>query len=548
MMADAPTASRTSSAAFSAAGAAQRYFFVFVLLIIGCGVLRSWWATALDGFTIDEAYHIAAGASYLRFHDFRVNPEHPPLVKLIAGATATPAILHLSFPPHFEGKEQEREYAETAVYIDSNAQAVQRRARVTMYAFHCVLFVILAVLLGRLFNPAIALATLGILLLDPTVAAHMPVVMTDLPLALFGAISVALAVLVVRDGRWSDALWLGLSSGLLLVTKHSALLVVLPIIGGCVLYLIFCAGKRRPWTRIATLLATSAVLAGIVVWGIYGFRYTESGMAEQQFNRPLERKISDLQSQHSRAGLTFLSRVRLAPRPYIWGLADTIRAGLEGRGSETHVFGRIYETRTPKWVPLALVAIKVPFGIMALALAGGIFLLAGKLPTAMRWPLLAFLVAGLFFLGFVCLKGVPYAGVRHMLFLIPIIALLSGVALERIFVGRSRLAWAFAVAALLAASVSALPQRRIWEYHNSLAGGSANAWKYFDNESVDLGQRSTELIAFYKAHVTENDAHIDYWVSHVVLKSVGIPILEFDYDKPISSEVSGWFFTQATSL
>src|SRR5271154_1467822 len=202
MTADVPTAPRTSSAAFSAAGAVQRYFLIFVLLIVACGVARSSWATALDGFTIDEAYHIAAGASYLRFHDFRVNPEHPPLVKLVAGATATPAILHLSFPPHFEGKDQEREYAETAVYIDSNAQVIQRRARITMYAFHCILFVILAVLLRRLFNPAVALAAVGILLLDPTVAAHMPVVMTDLPLALLGTISVAIAALLLRDGRW----------------------------------------------------------------------------------------------------------------------------------------------------------------------------------------------------------------------------------------------------------------------------------------------------------------------------------------------------------
>src|SRR5271170_2194639 len=211
MTADVPTAPRTSSAAFSAAGAAQRYFLAFVLLIVACGVARSWWATALDGFTLDEAYHIAAGASYLRFHDFRVNPEHPPLVKLIAGATVPPSILHLSPPPHLEGKDQERAYAETAVYINSNPQIIQRRARLTMYAFHSILFVILALLLRRLFNPTIALLTLGILLLDPTVAAHMPVVMTDLPLALFGAISVALAALVLRDGGRTDAMWLGLS-------------------------------------------------------------------------------------------------------------------------------------------------------------------------------------------------------------------------------------------------------------------------------------------------------------------------------------------------
>lgn len=548
MPVSAATVPPISTAAPASSKPRQHYFALLVLLILACGVVRSVWATALDSFTFDEAYHIAAGASYLRFHDFRINPEHPPFVKLIAGATATPAILHLTPPPHFEGKDQERHYAETAVYIDSDAQAIQHRARITMYAFHCVLFVILAWLLRRLFNAAIALATLGVLLLDPTVAAHMPVVMTDLPLALLGVISIALAALVLRDGRWPDALGLGIASGLLLTTKHSAPLVALPIIGGCGIYLVYYAAKRRPWTRTAALLAASVLVASAVVWGIYGFRYTESGMATQQFNRPLERKILDLQSHRSRAALAFLARYHLAPRPYIWGLADTMRAGLEGRTGEAHVFGRAYEDRTPHWVPLALVAIKIPFGIMALALAGGIFLLAGKLPAAIRGPLLAFLVAGLLFLGFVCWKGVPYAGVRHMLFVIPIIALLCGVAVERIFLLRSRPVWIFAALAILAACISALPQRRIWEYHNALAGGSANAWKYFNNESVDLGQRSRELIAFYKTHVTRNDAHVDYWVSDVVLKSAGIPPSSFDFDKPISSEVSGWFFMQASSL
>ena len=526
----------------------QRYFFALVLLIVACGVARSWWATALDGFTIDEAYHIAAGASYLRFHDFRINPEHPPLVKFIAGAAMPPSVLHLAPPPHLEGKAQERDYTETAVYLNSNAQIIQQRARVAMIAFHSVLIVIFALLLRRLFNQAIALVTLGILLLDPTVGAHMPVVMTDLPLALFGVISVALTVLVIRDGRWSDTLWLGLSSGLLLGTKHSALLIVVPIIGGCVLYIIYCAAKRRLWTRTATLLAMSAVFAGIILWGIYGFRYTESGTVAQQFNRPLELKISDLQSHNSRAVLTFLSRFHLAPRPYIWGLADTMRAGIEGRSSGAHVFGRIYETRTPWWVPLALVAIKIPIGITALALAGGILLLLGKLRTGMRWPLVAFLSAGLFFLGFVCLKGVPYAGVRHMLFVIPVAALFSGVALERIFLGRSRLSWTLAIAALLASCASALPQRRIWEYHNLIAGGSANAWRYFNNEGVDLGQRSTELIAYYKSHVTERAAHIEYDMSLANLKSADIPAYSIDFDKPVSSDVSGWFFIGADSI
>src|SRR5207248_5100608 len=34
--------------------------------------------------TSDEAVHLAAGYSYWQTRDFRMNPEHPPLAKLIA--------------------------------------------------------------------------------------------------------------------------------------------------------------------------------------------------------------------------------------------------------------------------------------------------------------------------------------------------------------------------------------------------------------------------------------------------------------------------------
>jgi hypothetical protein len=175
-------------------------------------------------------------------------------------------------------------------------------------------------------------------------------------------------------------------------------------------------------------------------------------------------------------------------------------------------------------------------------------LLQGALPERIRWPLLAFLVVGFFFLGFVCLKGVPYGGVRHLLFLIPIVTLLSGVALAHLLNGPSLILRVLAAVAVLSACWSVLPQRRPWEYHNVIAGGTANAWKQFNNESLDLAQRSTELFAFYKANVTTNDVHVGYWLTPVVAKSGGIPESSFDFDKPISSDVSGWFFMRSADL
>lgn len=60
----------------------SRSYSIALAVLIGLGVLRSSIATRLDGFSVDEPYHIVAGVSYVRTGDFRLNPEHPPLVKL----------------------------------------------------------------------------------------------------------------------------------------------------------------------------------------------------------------------------------------------------------------------------------------------------------------------------------------------------------------------------------------------------------------------------------------------------------------------------------
>jgi hypothetical protein len=47
-----------------------------LLALLLSGILRSAIATRLDGFDLDEAYHITAGVTYARLGDYRLNPEH----------------------------------------------------------------------------------------------------------------------------------------------------------------------------------------------------------------------------------------------------------------------------------------------------------------------------------------------------------------------------------------------------------------------------------------------------------------------------------------
>ncbi len=50
----------------------------------------------------------------------------------------------------------------------------------------------------------------------------------------------------------------------------------------------------------------------------------------------------------------------------------------------------------------------------------------------------------------------------------------------------------------LGAVASALPVMRPWEYFNEVVGGGKNGYLYFDDEGVDLGQRTKEMAGYYR--------------------------------------------------
>ena len=55
---------------------------ISVLLVVFVGLVFG--ATLRKSPTADENFHLVAGYSYLRWGDYRINPEHPPFAKLWA--------------------------------------------------------------------------------------------------------------------------------------------------------------------------------------------------------------------------------------------------------------------------------------------------------------------------------------------------------------------------------------------------------------------------------------------------------------------------------
>ncbi len=510
---------------------------------------HSIWATSLDGFTIDEPYHIAAGASYVRWGDYRVNPEHPPLVKLIAGLVEPPSVLHLAPLRVLSEKDQERQYTQKAVFLDSDSVVVHRRARAALLAFNTLLLAALTLLLWRIFGSGIALAALLLLALDPTVSAHMPVVMTDLPMALLGTISLGLTILALRYRQARDWILLGLATGLLLATKHSAPLIVLPLLLGCLAFFGWQAGHKQFHLRQVWGLLAACALSMVVLWAAYGFHYHETpGTTAETFNRPLNAKITDLHSPFLRSALNAAQTLHLVPRAYIWGLADTLRAGVEGRPLWIQALGHSYQGKAPWWVPFVDLVVKLPPPFLFLTMYGLALLLLGRLPREVSLPLTAFVAMAVFFMFFIAHNGIFYAGLRHWLFVVPLLAVWAGVAAWSILQSPNRWWRAVAFAAVIWIAITVLPQRRIWEYHNFLAGGSQNAWRGFTNESVDLGQRTPELIAFYKSNIAPAPVLLNYWALHEQIQAAGVKSWEPQPQEIGNGDFNGWLCVLAPWL
>ncbi len=481
-----------------------RLFVLLLILIVGGAILRSALATRLDDFHLDEPYHITAGVSYVRFADFRLNPEHPPVIKLWVGALMSATGFQLKDFRQFHDKGDERVFTEENVYLYNDSDSVQRRARIAMWTLNVFLLIAFAFATRSVFGGAVALGTILILAIDPTVAAHLPLVLTDLPVSLLAATAVLLATRAFRSWRWKDVFLCSVALGIALGTKHSAL-VFYGLIGlaGLVLAIVAppskCVGSRfRCLGRVVVVLLSALV----ILWSLYFFRFTESREAREVFNLPLAEKIADLHSPLYRFALREIVATHVLPRAYVWGLADTIRAGIQSRAGSELAFGRTYYSTGPGYFFPGIIALKLPIGLSILIMFGIVLFVRRRLPGAWEMAVAFVLVVATGFL-FVLARGSTYAGIRHALPLVVLLAIMGGIAVRAAAMSSI---WSLQrismVLALLLAAASALPVVRPYEYFNEIGGGGRNAYLYFGDEGVDFGQRGKELAGYYHDVVT----------------------------------------------
>lgn len=225
--------------------------------------------------TSDETTHLASGYSYWVHGEVRLNPQHPPLVKLLSGAAVALVGVEADWgdPAWTADPPQEWVFGERLLYANG-PERLLFAARFPVVGLALLLAWIVYRWATDAFGDLAGLVALGLAAFSPNLIAHGHLVTMDVGVACFSTL------FLWRLSRWAaeptrtNVAWAGAALGLALATKFSAALLV-P--AGLVLATV---GTEAPPARRALrgALAFGAMLAvaAAVVWASYGFPFDPS--------------------------------------------------------------------------------------------------------------------------------------------------------------------------------------------------------------------------------------------------------------------------------
>jgi hypothetical protein len=439
----------------------------------------------------DEGDHIYAGYVNWINGEYTLNPEHPPLVKLVATLPLVP--LDLKMAPRQGRYFKDEAYFGGRELIFHNdpkyggkysADSLLLRVHMAALTFGVVLAAFLFFAGKEMFGATAGLITMALFVFDPSVLANAPFVTTDTGAACGFFATIYLFYRFAKEMSWKRAAACGLALGLALASKHSTIVVfpLLVVLGaGEIAGRWKVAGRlpKQDLRKVAIGLGIVGAVALFVLWGVYSFRFHmhPNGLTMAPLDvevRPLARPMQWF--------ILFCAHYHLLPESYLFGLVDVQGVG---EAWPTYYMGKIYAHGIWYYFPTVLLVKWTVGTLAAVALAIWVFV-TGKIKSPREIFFLGFPAA--FYLA-VAMAGPLNMGVRHILPTFPFIFMLIGAALAWL-IKRGR-PWVYVVAIVLLAhtaeSLHSFPN--YIPFGNALWGGPANTHKYFSDAAVDWAQQ-----------------------------------------------------------
>jgi len=431
-----------------------------------------------ESLTWDEDDHIFAGYMSWKHGDFGLNPEHPPLVKLLATIPILNAPLQV---PALQGRFFKIEaFLDGKEFLSKNdANTMLFRVRLAAMAI-TILMALLVFFAGReMFGATAGFIALALVAFDPNLVAHGAFVTTDMGLSCFLFASVYAFYRYVKKPSWWRLVLTGLAAGCALGSKHTGIFVF-PML----LVLACCEAVRgrrwRPTLRLAGALAVITFVAIAVLWSLYGFRYAArpAGMA---VNPPLAAFAEGMRPFDTWV-ISICARWHLLPESYLYGLVD-VRKMVDWYPS--YIFGKVYPHGVWFYFPAAFV-IKTTLPFLALLLLTVVAIAAGWLRRWREIPLLAIPPAIHFAVATLSTINI---GLRHILPVYVFLAVLVAGAASACIARNIRWVWIVALLLVFQAFTCLRAFPNYIAYANEAWGGSSQTYKYLSDSNTDWAQQ-----------------------------------------------------------
>jgi predicted membrane-bound dolichyl-phosphate-mannose-protein mannosyltransferase len=425
-----------------------RIFLPIVLLLACLMGSRQVHMARQDTQTWDEALHIASGYSSLKLGDHRLDPEHPPLGRMLLALPIAGMKLRFETNQAAFQRADSVEMGHQLLYDNgTKAERILFRSRLVSIFMTLALGIILAFWCRWAFGAATGVFAAFLYFLDPNIAAHGHLATTDFAAVFWSFATIAALTVYLRDGGRRYLALTAFALGVGLASKYSCIFLI-PVCAA--LYLFEWWQQRFSWRRA---LRDSIVMASVAI-AIVSLSYGASG-----FQTPWKHPWS--------AGLgKMLSHQRL--------------------GHESYLLGELSHHGKWQYFPVVF-AVKTPLSILVLCLFCLPFVYRHVRKLRVEW--IALLLVLLVYWGLLLNAGINI-GSRHMLPIYPFLFALCAAVLTKLAPRRygACTPWLIAVCCLGLAVESARSFPHDIAFFNAAAGGRDNGYRYLVDSSLDWGQ------------------------------------------------------------
>ncbi|MBI4948300.1 glycosyltransferase family 39 protein [Candidatus Berkelbacteria bacterium] len=443
-----------------------------------------------DSPTTDEAIHLFAGYTYLIERDYRFNPEHPPLLKTLS---AIPLLfITPNLPKDYDTLWQKSDntfydsWAENRVLGDKFMYTSQNNpdqlifwGRIPTVIITALLALTLLLFSKKIFGVWGALLATTLFTTNPTVNGHGHLITTDMILALSYLLTVITAYKFVTKPTALNSIIFGLALGLALLSKHTAIILI-PIIIGCLIFLIAYDKTRKKSLKMLPKLLITAVVIWAVIWAGFGFNDDiaprSTSITQEIINSSPERVNVEKNETLDKIYTNVRPLLVTLPLNYIKGVILVLNH--TGGGHSSYLLGKVSNTGWWYYFPL-LFFVKSPLPFL-IAFTIGLWAIIKKEKKLLIWTLAIF---GIGFLGFAMISKANL-GIRHILPTMPLFILLSTWGILQIKNYKTPIL----ILSIWALGIYIIGYPTYLGYFNELAGGARNGYKIATDSNLDWGQ------------------------------------------------------------